>query len=91
MHTRRIEDLLPTAIRQRRKASLRPAEVGNTHLAIGLGRKAIMAGYSTLFAPATALIAPLAKYKLWVRTPRWQDLASSIFPEQAALSPLVGH
>jgi DNA replication protein DnaC len=40
---------------------LGPPGVGKTHLAIALGRKAIRAGYATLFVPATALIAQLAK------------------------------
>ena len=35
--------------------------VGKTHLAIALGRAAILAGYATLFVPATALLAQLAK------------------------------
>jgi DNA replication protein DnaC len=40
---------------------LGPPGVGKTHLAIALGREAILAGYATLFVPATALIAQLAK------------------------------
>jgi len=40
---------------------LGPPGVGKTHLAIALGREAILAGYATLFAPATALVAQLAK------------------------------
>ena len=40
---------------------LGPPGVGKTHLAIALGREAIMAGHATLFAPATALVAQLAK------------------------------
>ena len=40
---------------------LGPPGVGKTHLAVALGIKAIMAGYRVLFAPATALIAALAK------------------------------
>ena len=35
--------------------------MGKTHLAIALGRAAILAGYATLFVPATALLAQLAK------------------------------
>lgn len=40
---------------------LGPPGVGKTHLAIALGREAIQTGYSTLFIPATALVASLAK------------------------------
>lgn len=40
---------------------LGPPGVGKTHLAIALGREAIMAGYSALFVLATALVAQLAK------------------------------
>lgn len=40
---------------------LGPPGVGKTHLAVGLGRKAIEAGYSTLFVQATHLVAALAK------------------------------
>lgn len=40
---------------------LGPPGVGKTHLAIALGRAAILAGYTTLFVPATALLAQLAK------------------------------
>jgi DNA replication protein DnaC len=40
---------------------LGPPGVGKTHLAIALGREAIMAGHATLFVPATALVAQLAK------------------------------
>ena len=40
---------------------LGPPGVGKTHLAIALGREAILAGYATLFVPATALLAQLAK------------------------------
>ena len=40
---------------------LGPPGVGKTHLAIALGRQAILAGYTTLFVPATALVAQLAK------------------------------
>jgi DNA replication protein DnaC len=35
--------------------------VGKTHLAVGLGLKAIAAGYRVLFTSATALIATVAK------------------------------
>lgn len=38
-----------------------PPGVGKTHLAIGLGRACIEAGYSVLFTSAEALIATLAK------------------------------
>ncbi|MNK97449.1 transposase/IS protein [compost metagenome] len=38
-----------------------PPGVGKTHLAIGLGRACIEAGYTTLFTTATALITALAK------------------------------
>lgn len=38
-----------------------PPGVGKTHLAIGLGREVIKAGYGTLFVTATDLLAALAK------------------------------
>lgn len=40
---------------------LGPPGVGKTHLAVAIGREAIVAGYTVLFAPATALVATLAK------------------------------
>ena len=40
---------------------LGPPGVGKTHLAIGLGRKAVDAGYGVLFTQATSLVAGLAK------------------------------
>ena len=40
---------------------LGPPGVGQTHLAVALGREAIVAGYSVLFTPATTLVAQLAK------------------------------
>lgn len=40
---------------------LGPPGVGKTHLAIGLGRAVITAGYTVLFTTATALIAQLVK------------------------------
>ena len=40
---------------------LGPPGVGKTHLAIALGREAILAGYSTLFVTAPALLAALAR------------------------------
>lgn len=40
---------------------LGPPGVGKTHLAVGLGRKAIESGYSTLFVQATHLVAALSK------------------------------
>ena len=40
---------------------LGPPCVGKTHLAVALGREAIVAGYSVLFTPATTLVAQLAK------------------------------
>jgi len=40
---------------------LGPPGVGKTHLAIALGREAIIAGYAVLFVTATALVANLAK------------------------------
>ena len=40
---------------------LGPPGVGKTHLAVGLGRAAIEAGYSTLFVQAPHLVAALAK------------------------------
>jgi DNA replication protein DnaC len=35
--------------------------VGKTHLAVAIGRQAILAGYSVLFVPAPTLVAQLAK------------------------------
>jgi DNA replication protein DnaC len=35
--------------------------VGKTHLAVAIGRAAILAGYAALFIQATALVAALAK------------------------------
>ena len=40
---------------------LGPPGVGKTHLAIALGREAILSGYSVQFVTATALVATLAK------------------------------
>lgn len=40
---------------------LGPPGVGKTHLAVALGRAAILAGYRTLFVSATVLVAQLAK------------------------------
>ena len=40
---------------------LGPPGVGKTHLAIALGREAILAGYAVQFVSATALVASLAK------------------------------
>ena len=40
---------------------LGPPGVGKTHLAVALGREAIVAGYTVLFTPATTLVAQLAK------------------------------
>ncbi len=40
---------------------LGPPGVGKTHLAIALGREAILKGYSVLFMPAMALVANLAQ------------------------------
>jgi len=40
---------------------LGPPGVGKTHLAIGLGREAIVRGYSVLFVSATGLVANLVK------------------------------
>jgi DNA replication protein DnaC len=38
-----------------------PPGVGKTHLAVALGREAIVRGYSTLFVPATGLVTALAR------------------------------
>lgn len=35
--------------------------MGKTHLAVAIGRAAIVAGYGVLFTPATTLVAQLAK------------------------------
>jgi DNA replication protein DnaC len=40
---------------------LGPPGVGKTHLAVAIGREAIVAGYGVLFTPATILVAQLAK------------------------------
>jgi DNA replication protein DnaC len=40
---------------------LGPPGVGKTHLAVAIGRAAILAGYAALFIQATALVAALAK------------------------------
>jgi len=40
---------------------LGPPGVGKTHLAVSLGREAILRGYSTLFVPATGLVTALAR------------------------------
>ena len=40
---------------------LGPPGVGKTHLAVAIGREAIVAGYTALFVPATTLVATLAK------------------------------
>jgi DNA replication protein DnaC len=40
---------------------LGPPGVGKTHLAVAIGRHAILAGYSVLFVPAPTLVAQLAK------------------------------
>jgi DNA replication protein DnaC len=40
---------------------LGPPGVDKTHLAVALGREAIVRGYSTLFGPATSLVTQRAK------------------------------
>ena len=40
-----------------------PPGVGNTHLAIALGREAIQLGYSVLFTLVTALVTMLVRGK----------------------------
>jgi DNA replication protein DnaC len=40
---------------------LGPPGVGKTHLAVAMGREAIVRGYSTLFVPATGLVTQLAR------------------------------
>ena len=40
---------------------LGPPGVGKTHLAVGLGLKAIQNGYRVLFRTAAAILAPLSK------------------------------
>src|SRR5437899_10895724 len=40
---------------------LGPPGVGKTHLAVAIGRQAILVGYSVLFVPAPSLVAQLAK------------------------------
>jgi DNA replication protein DnaC len=40
---------------------LGPPGVGKTHLAVAIGRQAILAGYTVLFVPAPTLVAQLAK------------------------------
>lgn len=41
--------------------ALGPPGVGKTHLAVAIGRQAILAGYTVLFVPAPTLVAQLAK------------------------------
>src|SRR6516165_1696433 len=43
---------------------LGPPGVGKSHLAVALGREAIVRGYSTLFVPATSLVTQLARAHL---------------------------
>lgn len=43
---------------------LGPPGVGKTHLAVAIGREAIVAGYTVLFVPATTLVATLAKSRV---------------------------
>jgi DNA replication protein DnaC len=50
---------------------LGPPGVGKTHLAIALGREAILAGYAALFMPATALVAQLARAHVEGRLEDW--------------------
>jgi DNA replication protein DnaC len=40
---------------------LGPPGVGKTHLAVAIGREAIVTGYTALFTPATTLVAQLAR------------------------------
>ena len=40
---------------------LGPPGVGKTHLAVAIGRQAILTGYSVLFVPAPTVVAQLAK------------------------------
>jgi DNA replication protein DnaC len=40
---------------------LGPPGVGKTHLAVAIGREAIVAGYTVFFTPATTVVAQLAK------------------------------
>jgi DNA replication protein DnaC len=40
---------------------LGPPGVGKTHLAVAIGRQAILTGYTVLFVPAPTLAAQLAK------------------------------
>ncbi len=40
---------------------LGPPGVGKTHLAVAIGREAIVAGYTALFTPAMTLVGQLAK------------------------------
>lgn len=40
---------------------LGPPGVGKTHLAVAIGREAIVTGYTVLFTPATTLVAQLAR------------------------------
>jgi len=44
-------------------ATIAPAHAAEnqTHLAVAMGREAIVTGYTVLFAPATVLVAQLAK------------------------------
>jgi DNA replication protein DnaC len=49
---------------------LGPPGVGKTHLAVALGRQAILAGYSVLFVPAPTLVAQLEDRLLHFSKPK---------------------
>ena len=53
---------------------LGPPGVGKTHLAVAIGREAIIAGYAVLFTPATTLVAQL------------QQPAPSLFAQPVAVA-----
>ncbi|WP_419585723.1 ATP-binding protein, partial [Thiolapillus sp.] len=50
---------LPVHRRARQPGVHRPAGVGKTHLAIGIGQEAVEAGYKVLFITALALVEKL--------------------------------
>ena len=61
---------------------LGPPGVGKTHLAVALGREAIVAGYTVLFTGATELVANLAKAQADGRLEERLDVLPETLPER---------